>query len=258
MSQLQIHCTMNDIQAEFELIRKEFVQHATQGNYASALNLVKNPQLKKTLKHEFVNKRFIWLDNTPLFEELKFDLYSMDIDSIEILQQYIINSKPNMVVECGGGASSIILSHTMKDMQLKDSSYHPHYVSIESDMKYFEMYSELAHKYDLDTILTYEHSTLVSCTAAGNISDFYDLSSIIQKNSIADIDLLIVDGPIGHQQYMARRPGYYIAKPFLAPSFSIFLDDTDREDEKSIISEWSEDIPNSVVSWYESIAQISC
>lgn len=246
-----------NIKEELERIKPQLNYYIQNGEYHKAIDLTSSLEIKKLIKNQLLTQKRIWFDAIPYVPELQFDIYSMDYDSIVLLQRYILDHRPMTILECGGGVSSILLSLTIQNIQLSDPDYKPHYISVESEEKFSRFYYNITQKYNLDSILTYIHSPLQACRIGLTFSQFYDLKKIIKENKIAKIDMLIVDGPVGYAQHKARRPAYFLAKGFLNSGSSIFLDDTNRDDEKEIFQEWVNDIKNCTWEWYESMAKVT-
>src|SRR5690606_28244197 len=55
---------------------------------------------------------------------------------------------------------------------------------------------------------------------------------------VDSIDLILVDGPFGGGTPFARYSAVPFLKQKLTPDFSVFLDDSERDDEKEMILEW--------------------
>ena len=72
-------------------------------------------------------------------------------------------------------------------------------------------------------------------------STWYDSNML--KESLGDIltfDLVIVDGPSGDSTPFARYSAIPFLKDKISTSFSVFLDDTHRDEEIEIVNDWYE------------------
>ena len=73
----------------------------------------------------------------------------------------------------------------------------------------------------------------------GDHFQWYDLSDF----SVAEIDVLCIDGPPGFIQKYSRYPALPLLYACLAEQCVVFLDDAARDDEQVIVERWLKEYP---------------
>jgi predicted O-methyltransferase YrrM len=241
------------LQKEFNRILPRFNQYVASGNIKEAISLTDNLQLQKILKNKLINESIITLDGITWFPEAPFDIYSMDVDSISVLVEYVRKHQPKTILEFGSGQSTFALSQIIDGL----SGYAPDYSSFDDNKELITHYQKILTKYGLNHVTSLYYTPLSKQFLNWRLSSFYDFHDIVIQSESDSIDLVIIDGPIGYNKKNARRPAYYAIKQFLSKHGAIFLDDTNRPDEKQAIEDWSRDIPNSSITWYDSSAMLT-
>lgn len=137
-----------------------------------------------------------------------------------------------VIIECSSGASTLVLAQCSK---LNGTG---HVYSLEHDPKYARKTRYFLEKNKLTDWATVVDAPLKEYLIAGNEYRWYNLENLPE---LSEIDMLVIDGPPAHVADKARYP----ALPKLIDKFSkrchVFLDDADRESEKSCIRLWSEE-----------------
>lgn len=144
-----------------------------------------------------------------------------------ILNEIVINKRKN-IIEFGSGVSTIYISRLIKQNNLDIT-----FASVESNMDWIKILKAQLNEENLGNCVSFIHAPI-------NVyenSQWYD-KDIIMKNIKDDIDMIIVDGPIGIATPLARFDAIPFIKKYLSQNFIVFLDDTQRKDEKKIINEW--------------------
>ena len=72
----------------------------------------------------------------------------------------------------------------------------------------------------------------------GSTSPWYDLAKL---PDIGEIDVLLVDGPIGAIAEQARYPAFPLLADRLADGGLVVLDDTNRPEEQEVVRRWLEE-----------------
>ena len=72
----------------------------------------------------------------------------------------------------------------------------------------------------------------------------------IEKN-IKNINLLIVDRPLGNIQENARYPAIPILYKYFSKNISIIADECNRVDEKNYIAQWFVECPDFTCKYYK-------
>lgn len=155
---------------------------------------------------------------------------------LHVLNDITINQRRH-IVEFGSGASTIYIARLIKTNGLDTKFY-----SVESNLDWLEkMKSDIA-RFELQDFVVFINAplTIVPKEYAHKEQNlWYDtniLEHILEKKM--KIDLVLVDGPNEGSTPYAR----FSALPFLlsrlSTNVSVFLDDTDRGQEKEIVIEW--------------------
>ena len=151
-----------------------------------------------------------------------------------VLNEIVINHKKE-IVEFGSGYSTICIAQFLKSFKAEIKFY-----SIESDLKWFELIKQKLIEYE---IYDYVHLVYVPIKVNKGLGDnlWYDVK-VLEKllTHLPEIDLVVVDGPVGAATKNSRMPAIPYLKDRLCNSATIFLDDTNRVDEKFIIESWAE------------------
>ncbi|GGQ38293.1 class I SAM-dependent methyltransferase [Couchioplanes azureus] len=143
------------------------------------------------------------------------------------------------VVELGAGSSTMVLARALA---LTGGSL----VSVEHDAAFAAALDRQLHAAGLHERAVVRHVPLTALpaqeTPAGSRRAprrWYDLDAL-QAATPHGIDLLVVDGPpagdLGH--VLVREPAVRVLRHKLAASFSVYLDDADREPERETLAMW--------------------
>lgn len=149
------------------------------------------------------------------------------------IARHTINQKPQCILECSSGASTIVLARCL---QLNNSG---HVFSLEHDPVFAEITRKNLTECGLSDWATVLHAPLEPIDNA-LVTDWY--SSISYKD-INNIDLLVVDGPPVTRNALARYPAIPRLVERLTANAAIYLDDTIRPGEQEIVSRWMKEYP---------------
>lgn len=150
-------------------------------------------------------------------------------DAVQVVH-HVSTAKPELVVECGSGMSSVWIGHAIR------GNGSGRLISLEHDPAYFHQTLRLLERNGLTEIVDLRLAELKEYPD-GSGQLWYD-TAVLQD--LQDIDLLLVDGPPAATGDQARYP----AMPFFGNRMSdggvVVLDDTDREDEQRVLRRWEE------------------
>lgn len=152
------------------------------------------------------------------------------------LHRWIKKYKPQLIVETGSGASTLVIADALRQNGTGTL------ISLEHLEKYGDQTWQTLIDEDLTQWVDLRIGELVlwdkehlNPKDAAKLSRWYSFNF----DEINDIDLLIVDGPPGRTCQYARYP----AVPALFERFSanveIWMDDANRQDEKDICERWA-------------------
>ena len=156
-------------------------------------------------------------------------------DVLLILARHIRRFTPEVIVECGSGASTIVLARAA---QLNGRG---RVVSIDHDAAFAESTREMLRDFGLADCAEVIFAPLRQVEVDGSSWEWYGLDA---WPNAAPIDLLFVDGPPGDApRPLARYPAGPMLFPWLSPDGAVFVDDTDRPGESEILKRWHAEFP---------------
>jgi hypothetical protein len=154
--------------------------------------------------------------------------WSLDPPTIELLWTQLHRHRPGAIVECGSGASTLVLGQYLATSGVADGVS----VSIEQDGAYREHVEARVAQHGLRRWCHVLHAPLTA-------HDSYqvDLAEVRSRLGSRPVDFLLIDGPSG-------RPGCRLwTLPALAPlcrrGARWFLDDAFRDGEMAVLRAWS-------------------
>jgi len=152
---------------------------------------------------------------------------------LEVARQ-VLKRRPNVAVECGSGASSIVISSCMRKVGTG------HLYSIDHDLEYSNKTKELIEAHGLSDWATVIYAPMVEYDINGEKWLWYSLDDL----NIRGIDFLNVDGPPAALSSLARYPALPLLKEFMSDEFVVLMDDAYRSGETQIVKLWREMIPS--------------
>lgn len=152
---------------------------------------------------------------------------------LHVLNDIVLNDKKN-IIEFGSGFSTICIANFIKTEKREIQFY-----SIESDENWFNMMRNYLKKMELEPFVEIILAPLDNQRELDNVL-WYNLDVLNEtlRNS-GLFDLVIVDGPVGALSRNSRLPAIPYLQKKVSRNIKVFLDDTNRPDEKYIISEWA-------------------
>lgn len=154
-------------------------------------------------------------------------------DFLLLLAEHVLRKKPECIVECSSGASTVVLDQCAK------LNGHGHILSLEHDAHYAEKTRKLLIEQELQNWATVIDAPLKDYEFSGQNYRWYTLSKQIQSKCI---DMLVIDGPPSDLNYCARYPAGPLLLTSLNRNGEVFLDDADRLDEQKIIQRWMDEL----------------
>lgn len=208
-----------------------FFQRTIKG-FLGISSLERNLELLKENQKESLS--FTILDRLFRFERIiPITSWSLSPSKILFLINEILLNNRKKIIEFGSGFSTYVIAKLIQKNNLDIVFY-----SIESDMRYYELVKEMLIEEELLRHVELLFAPLGDSSMAykSEMTTWYSKDKL-ETLDLKDIDLIIVDGPVGGSKYIR-----YHAVPFLKKSisenFCIFLDDTDRNEEREIIEDW--------------------
>ena len=155
-------------------------------------------------------------------------------DFADLTISLIHEVKPSVIVEAGGGVSTLIAAYTLK----KEGS--GLVVSLDQDETFAEITRANVNRHGLGDFASVRHAPLRKVMIDGRPWLWYDLNKL---EDVKTVDMLIVDGPPGNIQRMARYPALPLLLSRLSDRAVIVLDDCFRHAEKEILARWLREFP---------------
>jgi len=164
--------------------------------------------------------------------------WSAGADFLALLVDHVTAARPEMIVECGSGLSTLMLARCCalngagRVFSLEQAPEHA-----------ARTRAELA-RYGLKAQATVLEARLRPYTLGGQTHAWYDLDGLPE----AVIDVLVIDGPPGRSAPLARYPALPLLHDRFGQTCTVFLDDAARPDEQVILSRWRAEFPDLVVT----------
>ena len=149
-------------------------------------------------------------------------------DFLYLISEYCLKEKPEKIVECSSGTSSLVLARCC-ELNGGGKVY-----SLENGKQYVESTQNQLAAFSLSTYCDVIYSPLESIVVNQHSFQWYSLNKFKQNN----IDMLVIDGPPGFIQKNSRYPALPLLEKFMAKECIVFLDDAARDDEKNIVQQW--------------------
>ena len=150
-------------------------------------------------------------------------------DFLAKISELIIKKKPSLILETGSGVSTIVIGAALeankkgKVISLDHNEFHS---------KVTKSNIELNDIVDQTEVM---FSGLVEYDINGQNWKWYDTNLLEFSEKI---DMLIIDGPPGSTQSLARYPAVPLLHHYFSDKMIILLDDANRKDEVVIVQKW--------------------
>lgn len=141
---------------------------------------------------------------------------------------YIVRHKPNTILECGSGLSTLIIASLLRKVGKSI------FVSLEHDYACYKKTKRLLTLHGLAGYANVCFAPLKEFYIDHQTWKWYDYECFIA----APIDLLVVDGPPQRIQPMARYPVLPLLQTQLSDHAVLILDDGHRPSEKRCVERW--------------------
>jgi predicted O-methyltransferase YrrM len=148
---------------------------------------------------------------------------------VTVLNDITVNARRH-VVECGGGVSTMYIARLLATYG--DGHLH----TVEHDESWATSLRGMLHRQGLEEFCTV---TLAPLEPADSRGAWYSLAAL-RVLDVADIDLLLVDGPPAYARGRrhAREPALHHFFNRLAPDCTVILDDINRRGEQEVVDRW--------------------
>jgi len=159
--------------------------------------------------------------------------WSAAADFLKMIADYSVANRPETIVECSSGTSSLVLSRCC---QLNKCG---HVYSLENGEQFVGQTQHQLDDFLLSDYCDVIHAPLHAVRLADETFEWYELKDF----AIDKIDLLVIDGPPGFIQKHSRYPALPLLYDRLADRCAVFLDDAARDDEQEVVRLWLQMYP---------------
>jgi len=151
------------------------------------------------------------------------------------LVEQIRDTRPDTVVECGSGVSTVVMALAMR-------RFHPQgrVIALEHKDEFRQRTQDLLRRHGVEDIAEVRLAPLASSGLPGHTTAWYDVAAIAD---LTDIGLLLVDGPPAAGGRAARYPALPLLVDKLAPHSQVVLDDAVRAEERATGERWHAEFP---------------
>ena len=170
------------------------------------------------------------LDGKADLPSLRFRSVSPDF-LLHVVRHIQVNA-PKTIVECGSGSSTIVLAQALRAFGIDGhihslENYEPSTAFVRGELR----------RHDLERYVTLIFAPLAPKRYDGIVEPiaWYDIGAAAIP---ANIDLLLVDGPIAVEHANARYPAGPELLPKLARTGHVFIDDANRRGERNMVERW--------------------
>lgn len=155
-------------------------------------------------------------------------------DLLRLLLDILAKERPQAVLEASSGASTLILAYGLRKLGAGGRIY-----SLEHDAGHAARTREALAAAGLMEVATVIDAPLVEHQLDGATWLWYDLGGLPLT---AAAGLLVVDGPPGTVQPLARYPALPLLQHRLTATATVVMDDARRPDERAIAMRWAAEL----------------
>lgn len=160
--------------------------------------------------------------------------WALDADVMHMVATLMWQRRPDLIVECGSGSSSVWLGY------LAERLGHGRVVSLEHDERFLHASRALVAAHGLGDVVEVRHAPLEPWAAGGD-EPWYAAAAV---EDLKQIGLLLVDGPPEALGPQVRYPAGPLLLPRCTGDAVIVLDDTDRAGEEAVSQRWLKEWPD--------------
>lgn len=155
-------------------------------------------------------------------------------DMLHGLVSLVQARRPQLVLECSSGLSTVVLANEMRRMG------QGRVLSLEHEAFYADATRSLLAAHGLQDWAQVFHAPLKETRINDWSGSWYD-TSVLPDGGPAQ--MLVVDGPPSTTAALARYPALPMLRQRLAPGALVVADDADRPDEREMVVRWKRDVP---------------
>ncbi|PWL16282.1 hypothetical protein DKP76_18270 [Falsochrobactrum shanghaiense] len=156
-------------------------------------------------------------------------------DLLLFLYEFVLEKKPTVVVELGGGLSSLVIAAALK------TNGQGRLFSFDHDAEYAARTTTLLEREGFSDVAVIKYAPLSQWLPPTPSSLAVSWEWYTLPENLPAIDLLMVDGPPENTGSYSRYPALPALTDKLAPNATVLLDDTIREAETKIAETWRDE-----------------
>jgi predicted O-methyltransferase YrrM len=164
--------------------------------------------------------------------------WSMSFQNLHLLLDILDRRQPRVIVELGSGISTLMIAAWFQERG------QGRLISVDHDEDWANRTEFYVREAGISDYLTMLRTRLKSTFSIGHEIDWYDLE--VPTVPIADIDLLVVDGPPAgtSDKQLSRIHSLVHFHRFMAADSCIVLDDACRPGESEVLKTWGMNFPD--------------
>jgi predicted O-methyltransferase YrrM len=139
--------------------------------------------------------------------------------------------RPRLVLELGSGTSTVWIAYALERVGGR-------LISLDHDPGYAEQTRTMLGAHGLTGVAEVRNAPLCPVEIRGTAFEWYDPAAL---TGVADVDLLLVDGPPGSTGPMSRYPALDMLRGKLSRHATVVLDDIGRDDEQETLRRWADE-----------------
>lgn len=188
---------------------------------------------KKILDQQIENQSLALLQGLmPQHSYLPYTIWgALPRTIVHILNDIVINRRTN-IVEFGSGISTYFIARLIALNELP-----ARFVSVDSNSEWLAHQQAMLNREGLATAELVHAPLKTGAREYMENASWYDEQSLL-PHIHPGVDLVIADGPATDQSPWIRHHAVPFIRDFLADDYAIFLDDTNRPQEKAILHDW--------------------
>lgn len=157
--------------------------------------------------------------------------WAIDARAMLHLRQIIQDHQPRQILELGSGTSTVWLGYLAEQLGAS-------VVSIDHDERFKQRTDYYLTKHQLTDVVSTVHAPLTQLRLNDVDYHWYDRKAF---EGLQDIELLLIDGPVGTTNRWARYPALPVLWSQMADEAVVVLDDASRPEESEIVESWVND-----------------
>ena len=158
--------------------------------------------------------------------------WAMEPVTMLALVDEVLRRKPSLIVECGSGTSTVWIAQALRRIGVGSL------VALEHLEKFASLGCSMLDAHGLSELAEIRSAPLEACRIGTETFSWYKTSAF---EDLADISMLVVDGPPSSTGPLARYPALPLLRSRLLPGALVVIDDVGREDEQRVVQRWQQE-----------------